>query len=209
MSLLDTLAGAGEREVTTKVPVAQSVNTGGSVNLIPYNAIYDAQADAMLPWLWKKMQDDDLVDYYFPGQKETGFATFVRLMSGDANVVLVTRDDPSHQWEDTVAGFVTWTEMHLGATMQIVAGFIFFRKFWDHKLADETARKAFEYWFTKTDAQLVLGNCPSLHRLAIIFNKRVGLKEAGRLPMIHTFQGAPCDAILFVMTREDWQKERR
>jgi len=211
MSLLDTLAGVRPAEtlpvvVTSVAPVAQAT-THTQVNVIPYNAIYDPQADAFLPWMWKKMQADDLVDYYFPGQKDTGFATFVRLMSGDAEVALFTVDDPEKQWENTIVGFITWSPSRMGASDVIIAGFIFFRKFWDHHTTDEAGRVAFEYWFKNTPAQIVLGVCPSLHATAMRYNKRIGLHEIGRIPLAHMYKGDPCDAILYAITREQW-KER-
>src|SRR6266705_1895765 len=108
-SLLDTLAGVVEPTMPPPVVVTEEAPTQvmqqpreslnedahGAVHVIPYNATIDPQADAFLPWMWKRMQQDDLVDYYFPGQKDTGFATFVRLFSGDAQVALFTVDDPA------------------------------------------------------------------------------------------------------------------
>src|ERR1700693_5707576 len=102
-SLLDTLAGTGAHD---------GVRIG--VRIVPYNAVNDTQADAMLPWLWKRMQTDDLVDYYFPGQSATGFSNFVRLFSGDGNVALVVTDSQSGQWNDTIAGFISWTPSLMG-----------------------------------------------------------------------------------------------
>src|SRR6185369_15659210 len=99
-SLLDTLVGAGHVKAEDKA---------SSVHIVPYNAVNDTQADAMLPYLWKRMQQDELVDYYFPGMSQTGFSQFVRLFSGDGQVALVVTDATSGQWNDTIAGFISWT----------------------------------------------------------------------------------------------------
>lgn len=200
MSTLDILAGA--------TPPKPATATHG-IRVIPYNAIYDPQADAFLPWMWKKMQTDDLVDYYFPGQKDTGFATFVRMFSGDAQVALIAVDSATKQWDDTIAGFITWTPTAMGASEMIVAGFIFFRKFWDHHTTDEAGVRAFDYWFKETNAQCVLGLCPALHATAMRYNKRVGLHEIGRIPLAHLYKGQPCDAVLFAITREEWAQRGR
>jgi len=145
------------------------------------------------------------VDYYFPGQRDTGFATFVRLFSGDAQVALFTVDDPAKQWDNTVAGFITWTPSRMGASEVIIAGFIFFRKFWDGRITTEAGRVAFDHWFKQTEAQVVLGVCPSEHFTAIRYNKRIGLHEIGRIPRAHVYKGKPCDAILYAITREEWK----
>jgi RimJ/RimL family protein N-acetyltransferase len=196
MGTLDTLAGT----------VTISSKPTPSVRVIPYNSIYDPQSDAFLPYMWKRMQKDDLVDYYFPGQKDTGFASFARLMSGDGNVALVVTDSDSRQWDQTIAGFITWTSSRMGSADIAIAGFIFFREFWDHKTTDEAARVSFDYWFGESGFQTVLGVCPSLHHAAIQYNRRIGLREIGRIPGAHLYKGVPCDAILYALTKEEWSK---
>lgn len=215
MSTLDVLAGMTEAQpIVVTVPakeVVEPVNTPGQsdgIEVIPYNACLDPQADTFLPWLWKRMQEDDLVDYYFPGQRDTGFATFVRLFSGGAQVAIIKAVTDSIRWEDIIAGFTTWTPMRMGTSEVLVAGFIFFKKFWGHALTDAAAKAGFERWFTQQDTNVILGVCPSLHTLAIRYNKRIGLHEIGRIPMAHIYKGTPCDAILFAMTREEWEKRR-
>ena len=214
-SLLDTLSGtngtASATVTVTPLPVASSPSPtvplhradAAEVSVIPYDARFDPQADAFLSWMWKKMQDDDLVDYYFPGQKETGFATFARLMSGDAKVALLATAIDSNQWEDRIAGFITWTPMQVSGDV-IIAGFIFFRKFWDQHVTDAAGAESFKYWFTETNTQVVLGVCPEPHKAAIRYNKRIGLKETGRIPQASTFKGEHCDAILYAITKDEW-----
>lgn len=204
-SLLDTLAGTtSTASATVTVTPLPSTSSHTGVRVVPYDARLDTQADAMLSWMWQRMRDDDLVDYYFPGQKDTGFATFVRLFSGDAQVALFVTDATTHQWEDTIAGFITWTVQRWGASDVIVAGFIFFRKFWDHHTTDDAATEAFKHWFTETQAQVVLGVCPATHATAMRYNKRIGLHEIGRIPLAHVYKGETCDAVLMAITRDDW-----
>lgn len=196
MSTLDTLAGTPPPVVTLKE----------GVRIVPYNASYDAQAFAFLPYLWTRMQKDDLVDYYFPGQKDTGFATFVRLMSGDAQVALVVHDDPSKQWDKTITGFISWSPSMMGLSNVVIAGFNFFREFWDHRTTDAAAVAAFNFWFSgDKPAEVVLGSCPANHIVAMRYNKRVGLRETGRIPLAHVFKGERCDAVLVAITRDQWR----
>jgi len=177
-----------------------------SVEVIPYNALGDPDADKFLPWCWQRLQADDLVDLYFPGQKATGFATFVRMFSGDASVAIFKTDDERDgtTWDDRIPGFITWTPMPMGAANVISAGFIFFRKFWGHGATDDAARAAFKFWFDG-GVDVVLGSCPSLHKLAIRYNERIGLHEIGRIPKGHLFKGSQCDAILYAMTTDEWR----
>ena len=211
MSMLDVLAGVAEPMAAQPVvltPVVQEP-AKATVSVIPYNACLDPQADTFLPWLWKKMQADDLVDYYFPGQKDTGFATFVRLFSGDAQVALFKIEDESlgKTWDDRIPGFITWSQTRMGASDVLIAGFIFFREFWDHHTTDHAAQAAFAYWFTNPEIKIVLGVCPSLHKAAMRYNQRIGLREIGRIPMTHVYKGQTCDSILYAITRDDWRAQ--
>ena len=133
LSLVDILAGVEEAQATQPAVVEGSkVEQSGvlttEVRVVPYNALADPQADTFLPWMWKRMQEDDLVDYYFPGQKDTGFGAFVRLFSGDANVALFVIEREGEDWESRIPGFITWTASRMGVSDVLIAGFIFFRK---------------------------------------------------------------------------------
>jgi RimJ/RimL family protein N-acetyltransferase len=203
-SLLDTLAGTSSPDVAAAPKPATTPRDTEGIIVLPYNARFDEHADAFLPWMWKRMQEDDLVDYYFPGQKSTGFAAFVGLMSGGASVALVLHPDETAKWEDRVLGFVSWTDAQMGASNMIIAGFIFFRKFWDVQTTGLAGEKVFKYWFTDTPAEIVLGVCPALHHTAMRYNKRVGLHEIGRIPLAHLFKGEVCDAVLFALRKDEW-----
>lgn len=207
-SMLDTLTGTTPPAPPPAMePKAKDIvlPSKGNVRIVPYNATLDQQADAFLSWMWKRLQKDDLVEYYWPGQKETGFATFVRMMSGDAQVGLVVTDSKSGQWEDTIAGFITWTPSRMGMSEVIIAGFIFFREFWNHHTTDNAGVAAFRYWFTETPTEVILGVCPSTHVVALRYNKRIGLHEVGRIPKAHICKGAQCDAVLVAITKDEWK----
>jgi RimJ/RimL family protein N-acetyltransferase len=95
----------------------------------------------------------------------------------------------------------------MGMSNVVIAGFNFFREFWDHKTTDAAGVVAFNYWFTASEppVEVVLGSCPATHVVALRYNKRVGLKETGRIPLAHIFKGERCDAVLVAMTREEWR----
>ena len=208
MSTLAVLAGASEpQEMVVTTTVHEPAKSTGEIEVIPYNACLDSLADRLLPWLWQKLQTDDLVDLYFPGQTQTGFATLVRMFSGDANVAMFKIAKPASDTLDAMLpGFITWTPIPMGACSIISAGFVFFKQWWGHGLPDAAGAAAFKFWFTQEPRiDIVLGFCPALHRLAIAYNERIGLHEIGRIPKAHLFRGKPCDAIEFAITREEWE----
>ena len=145
MSLLDTLSGTA----TAAAPVASVQPAASSrVSVIPYNAARDPEADAFLSWLWRRMKTDELVDLYFPGQLETGFPSLVEMFSKPTGAALFKLDDTeSTQWNDRIPGFITWSVQQFGHAPVLIAGFIFFREFWDRKTTSEAGEAAFKFWF--------------------------------------------------------------
>ena len=205
MSLLDTLAGT--EAVTTPV-VASPTAASHRVSVIPYNASRDPEADAFLSWLWRRMKADGLTDLYFPGQVETGYTSLVEMFSKPTGAALFKLDDTeSDQWNDRIPGFITWSIQQFGNAPVLIAGFIFFREFWDHKTTSDAGAAAFKFWFedhAAAQVQEVLGLCPSLHVVAQRYNKRVGLRERMRLSGCALFHNEPCDAIVYGMSRSEW-----
>lgn len=202
-TLLDTLAGV----TPTEAPVVKTASSTPRVSVIPYDARRDPEADAFLSWLWRRMKSDGLVDLYFPGQTETGYTSLVNMFSSDTGAALFKLDDTdSDQWSERIPGFITWSIAQFGSAPVLIAGFIFFRDFWDGKTTSDAGAAAFDFWFTKTKAEEVLGLCPASHHVAIRYNKRVGLTERMRLSNCALFHGDPCDAIIFGISRSDWQR---
>lgn len=210
-SLLDTLAGVAPPPPPQSVVVTPTVPTLASaspVEVIPYNALADPDSDKFLPWCWQRLQQDDLVDLYFPGEKSTGFAMLVRLFSGDGNVALFKATDESlgSTWDARIPGFTTWTHTRMGASDVLIAGVIFFRRWWGHRTTDEAARAAFKFWFSQEPRiDIILGVCPSLHKAVDAYNKRVGFRETGRITGAHLYKGRKCDAVLYEITRDQWE----
>ncbi len=201
-SLIDTLAGVSGNNPPQPVVATTLVP---SVFVIPYSARDDKIADLLLPSLWKQLKEDGIAELYFPGQPETGFADFVALMSGNGTKVALCALPNDRQEPQTIIGFISWTPMKMGLANVAMAGFEFFRAYWDHKTTDEAARAAFEFWFTQTDTEVIMGSCPEMHRMAMRFNQRIGLKRVGIVPMGHIFKGQKCDAVMWAMTKKEWE----
>ena len=196
-TILDTLAG---------IPRPQDVvvTSPSTVFVVPYNARDDKISDLLLPSLWKQLKEDGIAELYFPGQSETGFADFVELMSGKGTSVALCALPDEENRPKTIIGFITWSPMKMGQANIAMAGFEFFRNYWDHHTTDEAAKAAFKFWFTETNIDVVMGACPETHRTAMRYNQRIGLKRVGTVPLAHVFRGQKCDAVLWAMTREEW-----
>lgn len=205
-SIIDTLVGSGSGPVPKETPQRGPSPSAQStkVNVVPYSADLDPEASTFLPWLWKRLVDDGTTELYFPGQGKTGFADLVKLFSGDAHVAVILTTEP----EARMVGYISWSLMPLGTRLVAMAGFMFFREFWGHGLTDHAARASFEYWFSHTPVEIVIGACPATHKLAMRFNQRVGLQHWGTIPGAHVHNGLACDAVLWGITKDYWLASR-
>ena len=192
MNLISQLAGESTPEVKPQT----------DVTVVPYNAQLDVNADLMLPWLWNQLKADGLIDLYYPNRKAFGFARFVEMMSGGANVLLVATQKDGQI--DRVMGFSTWTPMDFGGAKAATAGFIFLKEFWDGHITTNAAHLIMEHWFTVAELEVVIGNVAVDNRLANQFLSRLGWKKLAVVPRLQRYHDRACDANLWLMTKEDF-----
>lgn len=214
MSLIEQLAGLPEVSnapvvAPSDIPKRKKIvhDPAHTVEVIPYNANLDPNADSFLPWLWRKLQSGGLVDLYFPDAAKTGFAMLTRMFSGGVKVLLVVLKDQKGEVVDVV-GFATWEPMTFGQAQAGHAGFIFFPDYWDHHTSDAAAYRIMEFWFGNPDNHLdiAIGIIASLNVLAQRFLRRIGWAHVGELPGLHQYKGQQCAASLWYITRDAFAK---
>lgn len=205
MSVLDTLAGS-----PTTPPTDREPKTPNGVQAIPYNANWDKDADRFLPWFWERLKADGLVTLYYPGQEETGFAAFVKLMSNapQTQIALVVPKNVEGLPDGEPIGFVSWEPMTFGSGNGASAGFIFLRKFWDAKHTVDAANAVMKLWFEVLNLDLVIGIVAQENTPALRFLSRIGWQKLGALPGMHTFKGKASDAVLHYVTKEMFEGKR-
>jgi len=199
-SVLDRLANGGEK------PKLVAVEGKGGIEVIPYNASLDPNADKFLPWFWNRLKEDGLIALYFPGAEKTGFAAFVKLMSSDVRVLLVVKKNDAGEVTDTV-GFSTIGPMAIGGTMAAYAGFIFLKDYWDRTTTLAAAKTIMDAWFTNPEVNLdvILGVVADNNSLAKRFLQRGGWVHSGTVPFLAEYEGTRCAATFWYITREIWE----
>lgn len=202
-SMLDKLAGPPtppSAKTMIATPANRAQRTAHGVMVIPYNATFDPHGDQSLPFYWQQLKADGLVSLYYPGAEDTGFADFVKMMSGGARILMAVTKDADGNPADWL-GFISWEPMALGTKHTAVAGFIFLKRYWDHRYSTDAGNAAMRYWFTETDMDVAIGIVASTNILAQRFLKRLGWMQNGMIPEAHVYDGKPCDAQLWTMTK--------
>lgn len=209
MATLNDLAGTP----TEKPKAAVAANSGpvakaprvpvNAVDVIPYNASRDADSDKFLPYVWDKLRQDDLIRIYFPDGELTGFADFVKMMSGGANILLLVERTPEGELKRMI-GFASWSPLPYGGGGAAVAGFIFFREFWDAASSVKAASAAMQQWFDVCGLKLLMGMVASENHMAQKFLQRMGWTRLGEMPGLGLYDGKPCAGTFWYLTREQF-----
>lgn len=183
--------------------VAEETKVDEEIIVVPYDASIDPEAHRFLPFFWNSLKEDGLTEVYFPGDAETGFSRFVYLLSGGEEVLIVGKKTTKQL---DIVGFASWTQLPFGQSASILAGFVFLKKYWDHKISDAAAEKIMRHWFEERKYDVALGFVSSLNRPALKFLTRNKWEQAGTIPKLHEFHGKPTDAVMFHMTRERFKE---
>lgn len=209
MSTLGTLAGNAPPDPPKRErPKIRGLKEGEWIDVIPYSAHLDPNASLFLPWLWNRLKEDGLVELYFPEGKETGFASFVGLMSSNVTkVVLVVVKGADGLVVDTV-GIATWDPLRMGLISVGIVGFIFLRDYWEQKASALAAQRIMKLWFDDLKLEILLGLIAKDNHLANRFVQRVGWTLQGTLPRLHSYMGAISDANMWTITKDEFERTK-
>jgi RimJ/RimL family protein N-acetyltransferase len=211
MSTLSTLAGSasnGQAAVPQRVPVRPRAD-GEYIDCIPYDARGDRDAYRSLYWFWETLQKDGLLELYYPGQADLSFPNFVRLLSGDVQVLLFVIKNPEGEVMEFV-GLATWAPLDFGGTMVGNAGFLFRPQFWDRQTTIEACRRGMQYWFEEMTPRLsmAIGMNASGNHLVQRFLHALGWTRVGQLPIPQFYAGQTSDMVLWYYTREQYLRDK-
>ena len=183
--------------------VAEEIKAEEEIIVVPYDASIDPEAHRFLPFFWNSLKEDGLTGVYFPGDAETGFSRFVHLLSGGEEVLIVGKKTEKQL---DIVGFASWTQLPFGQSASILAGFVFLKKYWDHKVSDAAAEKIMRYWFETRKYEAALGVISTLNRPVLKFLARLKWERAGVIPKVHQFRGKLSDGVMFYMTKEHFEE---
>lgn len=208
MSVLDQLVEPVRPSVTKPEPPARLMDEGDWMDVLPYHADNDPNADHFLFWLWHRLKDDGLLALYFPHDQERSYPTMVKLMSAPVTrVILVVLKSEDGQVKDVV-GFATWEPLQMGPATVGHAGFIFLKKYWQRHASLEAGKRIMRHWFTETEPKLdvAIGLIAATNTLANRYVQGLGWTRLGDLPGCQQYAGEQTDAIMWRMTRVEFER---
>lgn len=175
-----------------------------NITIIPYMVDNDPTGEIFLPGLWKRLHDEGIYELFFHDHADMNFGAFVKALSSpDALLFMIAKTNADGSLEHM--GIATLGQiLDTKLTKRGVAGFLFFKKYWNHRDADDAGHKVLEYWFDKLGLDVIGGVTPKLNRPAIAYIHRLGFVSIGEIPHFCVLKDHESPAIVSYLTRELW-----
>lgn len=189
-------------------PPRIELGDGDYVDVVFYHGDGDPEADRALPYFWRKLMEDDLLQLYYPSDTDRSFCTFVKMVSSQiTRVLFVVIKDAKGEVKDFM-GLATWEPIQFGPSLLGHAGFIFLREYWQREITLAAGRRILSAWFDEFPQPLdiAVGIIAEDNVLANRFVQRLGWTRVGVLPGCQQYAGKPSDAVLWQVTRTAWNR---
>src|SRR4029077_16127385 len=171
-----------------------------------YNPRTFPGGEIYLPGLWKRMHDDLTFEMFFHEGPTMGFWDFVNLLSNPSSKIqLVIGHDAEGNAVEHAGLLMLEHIMFTPILHRAVGSFMFFHEYWNRHDSEELGWAVINHWFGVLDADTIAGITPADNRAALLFIKRIGFREIGRIPDFTVYAQGACAAVSTYMSREMWK----
>lgn len=174
----------------------------GDKLLLPYAPGLIDFKDTVLVDIYNKMKEDDLYEIVFHDNHKMTLNQFISFFSsGVAPMAFfcIIKDGI-----EIPAGLCWVTDIvtHGGGIKKANGSFCFFKEFQTPAYTNELGKMAIDYWLNVLEIDIVYGMTPSNNRPALIYIKRLGFIEVGRIPNYCYLTGNTCAGVITYIDRD-------
>lgn len=157
--------------------------------------------------VYQRIKEDDLMSLVFHDNPDITLNQFVAYFS--TNLVNLAFFCVVENEVEQLAGMCWLTEsMEIqGKVKRGNASFLFFKKYQTPKITSALGKMGLDYWFNQLHYTNIIGLTPDLNRSAIIYVRRLGFKEVGRIVNYSVLFGCKCAGVITYMDTELYQKK--
>lgn len=179
----------------------------GSFLLMPYDPrVGNIKEDALIA-LYKRLKAEGLWDIVFHEDAGISLLSFMNFFSnGTALLQLLVLTNEQGEIIPVGMSWVGDISNCSGIMTRGVGSFLFFKEYQKPMYTDRFSEMILEYWFEVLNLDVILGVTPEPNRPALIYVKRAGFKEVGKLPSYTTFKGVVVDGIITAMTKQEYRQ---
>jgi hypothetical protein len=180
----------------------------GNLMLLPYDprVAGPVQEEALID-LYKRLKAEDLWDVVFHEDSGVTMLKFMNFFSqGQALLQVLALTDAKGTIIPVGVSWLSDITTCAGILTRGVGSFLFFKDYQKPMYTDQFSEMILEYWFECLGLDVILGVTPEPNRAALIYVKRAGLKEVGRLPNYTTFKGQVVTGIVTSLTKQEFRQ---
>jgi|GEM_PF-3061258 len=180
----------------------------GHFTLVPYRVDDGSTSQQGLVDLYFRIHQDGLQEIVFHENPEMTLLQFMNFMSSPRTFlsVFALMDEQTDSVVDVVGmAWLSETQNCCGGTLnKAIGSFLFFKNYQKPAYTDPCHEILFDYWFNLLGLHTLVGLTPEPNRAALLFVKRLGLKEICRIPRYTTYEGKVCAGVVSQLTSEDY-----
>jgi RimJ/RimL family protein N-acetyltransferase len=176
--------------------------------LLPYlPALIEFKEDVLVD-MYHKLKEEDLYSVVFHDYPKQTLNQFINFFSSP--LVALSFFVYVVDGVERPAGMCWLTDVvSSGGTIKKAQGsFVFFNGFQSPKYTSTFRDMGLDFWFNRLDVDIVTGMTPSTNRLALVFNKRAGFREIGRIPDFTMLSGQKCDGVITYLDRSSFNDKQ-
>jgi RimJ/RimL family protein N-acetyltransferase len=163
------------------------------------------QEDALIH-LYKRLKEEGLWDIVFHESHDLSMLEFMNYFSKPTcllQILCIVKDGVIVDF----AGMAWVSEISTcaGAMTRALGSFLFFKLYQKPMYTDQFAEIILGYWFEKLGLDVIVGVTPEPNRAALVYVKRAGFTEVGRIPGYTTFNGEAVSAVITAMTKQQYK----
>lgn len=182
----------------------------GRLALLPYHPTAGAVSEDILVSIYRRLKDEGLFTTVFHEHPEMTLRDFLIHLSLPTTLVQYLGIVDQDIMVDG-AGLAWLSDLTTcdGILTKGTGSFVFFKAYQSPAFTDQFASMILEYWFRELKVDTVVGLTPESNRAALVYAKRSGFKEAGKVPAFTTLDGQAVTGVITCMTKSDYEISRR
>lgn len=179
----------------------------GNLMLLPYEPTFGVYKEDALISIYNRLKTEGLFDIVFHESTNMTLLQFMNFFSDPSKSLsqIFSLVDGDKIVDIVGMAWVTDIAVCAGKLTRAVGSFVFFKDYQKPAYTDQFAWMVIDYWFNVLGIDTIVGVTPEENRAALIYVKRAGFKEVGRLPNYTTYKGEVTAGVVTLMTRDQFQ----
>jgi RimJ/RimL family protein N-acetyltransferase len=174
---------------------------------MPYDPRVGGFKEESLIILYNRLKAEGLWDAVFHEDAGVNLLSFMNFFSdGKALLQLLVLTDGDRIVDIVGMSWLSDIVTCSGILTRGIGSFVFFKDYQKPMYTDQFSEMILGYWFEVLGLDVILGVTPEPNRAALVYARRSGLREIGRLRGYTTFGGEVVTGVVFSLTKQEYRQ---